>query len=88
MGKSVVNLYRYSQVSQSSNIRYWDALHAAKLTGECLEEVEKLSSPVTKNNPVYPQQWGDFLPNMSALDLLFNCGPESRHYLSRQVIPC
>ena len=53
MGKSVVNLYRYSQVSQSSNIRYWDALHAAKLTGECLEEVEKLSTPVTKNKRRY-----------------------------------
>ena len=38
MGKSVVNLYRYAQVSDSANTRYWDALHAAKLTGECLEE--------------------------------------------------
>lgn len=37
-------------------------------------------------HPVYPQQWGEFLPNMSALDLLFNCGPESKDYLSRQVI--
>jgi len=37
-------------------------------------------------HPVYPQQWGEFIPNMSALDLLFNCGPESKDYLSRQVI--
>jgi hypothetical protein len=53
MGKSVVNLYRYAQVSQSTNIRYWDALHAANLTGECLEEVEKLSAPVTKEKRKY-----------------------------------
>ncbi len=25
--------------------------------------------------PVYPQLWGDFIYNLSALDLLLNCGP-------------
>ncbi|MBW2207025.1 MAG: WbqC family protein, partial [Deltaproteobacteria bacterium] len=25
--------------------------------------------------PVYPQLWGDFIPNLSALDLALNCGP-------------
>ncbi len=28
-------------------------------------------------HPLYPQLYGDFLPCMSILDLLFNCGPES-----------
>lgn len=28
--------------------------------------------------PVYPQLWGDFIYNLSALDLLLNCGPRSR----------
>lgn len=27
--------------------------------------------------PVYPQLWGPFIPNLSALDLLFTCGPKA-----------
>jgi hypothetical protein len=37
-------------------------------------------------HPVYPQLWGEFINNLSAVDLIFNCGPQSRKYLSRQVI--
>lgn len=28
-------------------------------------------------HPVYPQTYGDFLPYMSAVDMIFNCGQES-----------
>ncbi len=28
-------------------------------------------------HPVYQQQWGDFIAGLSAVDLLFNCGPHS-----------
>ncbi len=27
--------------------------------------------------PVYPQLWGDFIANLSVVDLLLNCGPKS-----------
>jgi hypothetical protein len=32
---------------------------------------------VTPPSPVYPQLWGDFIPDLSAFDLLFNCGPKA-----------
>ena len=28
------------------------------------------------NPPIYPQLWGDFIYNLSTLDLLLNCGGE------------
>lgn len=31
--------------------------------------------------PEYPQLWGEFVHGVSMLDLLFNCGPQSRHYM-------
>ncbi|MDD5206832.1 MAG: WbqC family protein [Desulfobacterales bacterium] len=37
-------------------------------------------------SPVYPQLWGDFIPNLSAFDLLFNCGPKARDILIRNTI--
>jgi len=37
-------------------------------------------------HPSYPQLWGDFIPNLSVLDLLFNCGPKSKELLTKQVI--
>lgn len=35
--------------------------------------------------PVYPQLWGDFIYNLSALDLLLNCGPRSVEILDGSV---
>lgn len=34
-------------------------------------------------HPVYPQCFGEFISNLSAIDLLFNCGPDSRDILIR-----
>ena len=31
---------------------------------------------------VYPQLWGNFIPNLSAFDLLLNCGPKSHDILT------
>ena len=35
-------------------------------------------------HPVYPQIHGEFMPNMSIIDLLFNCGPKSLDILSQK----
>jgi hypothetical protein len=34
-------------------------------------------------HPVYPQLYGEFVPFLSALDLLFNCGDDSASILQR-----
>ena len=34
-------------------------------------------------SPVYPQLWGDFIHNLSTLDLVFNCGPKAHDVLCR-----
>lgn len=34
-------------------------------------------------HPVYPQLWGDFVPRMSSIDLLFNCGSQSLEVIER-----
>lgn len=31
--------------------------------------------------PQYPQLWGDFVPGVTILDLLFNCGKDARRYM-------
>lgn len=35
------------------------------------------------HHPQYPQLYGAFEPSLSAVDLLFNCGPESRSVLAK-----
>jgi hypothetical protein len=37
------------------------------------------------STPVYPQLWGQFIRNLSSLDLLFNCGPKSSEILCDQT---
>jgi len=47
---------------------------------------EKNNIEVVFFNPrpiVYPQLWGTFIPNLSAFDLVFNCGPKAHSILDR-----
>lgn len=36
--------------------------------------------------PVYPQLWGQFIPNLSVFDLIFNCGPKGHDILSGKKV--
>jgi hypothetical protein len=49
---------------------------------------EKIGIPIRYFNfhhPVYPQLFGDFLPFMSAIDIIFNCGERSAELLKQGI---
>ncbi|HIJ40417.1 MAG TPA: hypothetical protein HPP90_04955 [Deltaproteobacteria bacterium] len=57
---------------------------AAKYLDEKAFEKEGIGLRFFTPRPaVYPQLWGPFVPNLSAFDLLFNCGPKARVVLER-----
>ena len=33
-------------------------------------------------HPIYNQLWGEFIPNLSIIDLIFNCGKNSRQIIT------
>lgn len=64
-------------LAQSSALKYLDS-------GEFLDagiELHWFRIPA----PIYPQLWGDFLPNLSAWDMVFNCGPKAWEVLTRPI---
>jgi len=51
---------------------------ATKYLDENVFKAEGISLKTFKpRSLIYPQLWGDFIPNLSALDLMFNCGPKA-----------
>lgn len=38
-------------------------------------------------HPTYPQRWGPFIPSLSALDLLMNCGPDAGEIILAKQTP-
>lgn len=60
-------------LAQTATRKYLDA----DLFGDAGIELEFFVPP----SPVYPQLWGDFIHDLSAFDLLFNCGPKGHDIL-------
>ena len=63
------NLGASQYLAQSAAKKYLDW----QLFSDAHIEMKWISPP----RLVYPQLWGDFLANLSAFDLVFNCGPKS-----------
>ena len=51
------------------------------LNGELFENAGIELRFVKFPSHVYPQLWGDFIPDLSSFDLLFNCGPKAREIM-------
>ena len=64
---------------QKTARKYYDAKYLAS-QGIRLVDFKPVS-------PVYPQLWGDFIPNLSAMDLILNCGPKARDIMARILSP-
>ena len=63
-------------LTQNAAIKYIDE--------EPLKEKEIILKTFKPPLLIYPQLWGDFIPNLSALDLLFNCGPKAHDIVTTQ----
>ncbi|UCD31326.1 MAG: WbqC family protein [Desulfobacterales bacterium] len=56
---------------------------ATKYLDEDVFTAEGISLKAFKPLPlIYPQLWGDFIPNLSTLDLMFNCGPKAHEMVT------
>ena len=56
---------------------------ATKYLDENVFKAEGISLKTFKQRPlIYPQLWGDFIPNLSTLDLMFNCGPKAHDMMT------
>jgi hypothetical protein len=94
LGISSTGTKRLAEVCQRTGASRFLAQSAAK---KYLDERLFLNSGIeltffTPPSPVYPQLWGDFISNLSAFDLVFNCGPKAYDIMlgsmDKSVHPC
>lgn len=61
---------------------YLHGRHARDYVDFNLLERESVNSLIQRYDPVdYPQLHGTFIPNLSVLDVIFNCGPRSKEVI-------
>ncbi len=73
------------KICEKSGSNTYLVSHAARRyidPSEFEAKVIKLLFPNFKQ-PVYPQLWGEFIPNLSIVDLIFNCGDKSSRILEK-----
>jgi hypothetical protein len=83
LGISSTGTKRLAEVCQRTGASRFLAQSAAK---KYLDEKVFLEAGIeltffSPPSPVYPQLWGDFISNLSAFDLVFNCGPKAHDIL-------
>lgn len=80
VGKSTERLISICQEMKADE--YLSGFGGMKYQQENLFKEAKIKLKITNfQHPRYPQCWGDFIPNLSIIDLLFNCGSESKKIL-------
>ena len=57
------------------------AAAARHLNADLFEKAGIELITVNPRAPVYPQLWGKYIPDLSAFDLLLNCGPKAREIM-------
>ncbi|MEJ2659009.1 MAG: WbqC family protein, partial [Desulfobacterales bacterium] len=64
---------------QKAARKYYDA--------KCLASAGIQLFNFNPTSPIYPQLWGDFIPNLSAFDLILNCGPKAHEIMTQVSFP-
>jgi hypothetical protein len=80
--EKVVNLCKSQKI-----IHLYDAKGAEEILKAPMFEKENIKISFQDYRHLeYPQLWGKFVPYLSVIDLLFNCGPDSIKYIKQKQI--
>jgi hypothetical protein len=84
MGTSEERIIDICTVVGANNF-YTGAAGRTIYNAECFQKQNIFLELQDYRHPVYQQLWGDFVPYLSAIDLIFNHGPKSLSILINKV---